>query len=177
MSEANAAPNLVGLMFWKKVEALAIAVVFCLMMGVSIHRLLVFPGRTSLPSGILDPRDASTLARSTPTVLTSAQQPAATHTSGQSRGDLEGDAFGDDLVILYHAPAINRAGPAEKGTTIGTEQSARLSRKDTILETGMRIATRQEAGMLAESVVQYGDDVTMWSSERSKKSVLNRETR
>jgi hypothetical protein len=164
MSEANAVvPKLVGRMFWKKVEALAIAVVFCLMMGISIHRLVVFPGRTSSPSGILEPRDASTLARSTPTVLTSAQQPAATHTSGQSRGDLEGDAFGDDLVILYHAPAI--------------EQSPRLSRKDTILEKGMRIATRQEVGMLVESEVQYGDDVTMWSSEPSKKSVLNREAR
>src|SRR6476660_8425999 len=74
LGEVSTISKLSGLMFWKRVEALAIAFVFCLMMGVSIHRILAFPGHTSSPSATLEPRDASPLTRSTPTVLTSSQQ-------------------------------------------------------------------------------------------------------
>ena len=177
LGEVSTISKLSGLMFWKRVEALAIAVVFCLMMGISIHRLLAFPDHTSSPSATRESRDASPLARSTPTVLTSSQQLAATQKPRQWRSDAEDDAFDDDLVTHYQASAINLSGHAEKGPDTRTAQSQRLSRKDAALEAGVRIATSQVREILAETVVQYGDDVTMWSSGPSKKSALIREAR
>src|ERR1700690_3423319 len=41
-------------MSWRTVEPLAVAIVFCMMMGLSIHRLSAVPDRTSLASGMLD---------------------------------------------------------------------------------------------------------------------------
>jgi len=73
-------------------------------------------------------------------------------------------------VIQYHAPTINLSGHAEK-------ESKRLSGRDAILETGARIATRRKTEMPVESVVQYGDDVTVWSSGPSNKSALNLDAR
>ncbi len=167
--KASAVLQLARPMVWKKVEALAIALVFCLMMGISIHRLVAFPGRTPSPSGIPEPRDTSSPARFTPTVLTSAQHLTETQEFNPSDGNLEGDAFGDDLVIQYHPPTIHLSGHAEK-------ESQRLSGRDAILETGAR-GTRRKAEMPTESVVQYGDDVTVWSSGPWNKSALTRDAR
>jgi hypothetical protein len=165
VGEANTVPKLTGLMFWKRVEAFAIAVVFCMMMGMSIHHLLAFPGGTSPPSGILEPRDASRLARSTPQVSASSQQPAATRESRQSHDhdEEEANVFGEDLVIQYQAPTASSPGPAEKP----------LPLKNTTSKSGVRNAIGHDAEMLANTVVQYGDDVTMWSLAPSKKSALN----
>ena len=177
LGEISTISKLSGLMLWKRVEALAIALVFCLMMGISIHRLLAFPGHTSSPSATLEPRDTSPLTRSTPTVLTSSHQRAATQKPRQWRSDSEDNAFDDDLVTHYQASAITLSGHAEKGTDTRPAQSQRLSPKDATLEAGVRIATSQVREILAETVVQYGDDVTMWSSGPSKKSALIREAR
>ena len=43
--------------YWKTVETVVIAIVFCLMMGLSILRLSAVPGRTSLASGVLEKQD------------------------------------------------------------------------------------------------------------------------
>ena len=95
----------------------------------------------------------------------------------QWRCDSEDDAFDDDLVTHYQASAINLSDHAEKGTDTRPAQLQRLSPKDATLEAGVRIATSQVREILAETVVQYGDDVTMWSSGPSKKSALIREAR
>ena len=44
---------------WRAAEAIAIAIVFCIMTGVSIHRLSALSSRTSLPSGTLEQRKGS----------------------------------------------------------------------------------------------------------------------
>jgi len=174
MREANTVPKLNGLMLWKRVEAFAIAVVFCTMMGTSIHHLLAFPGRTSLPSEILKPQDASRLVKSAPQVLASSPLPAATGESRQSHDDEEAAAGGEDLVIQYRAPTANLPGQAAKEITSRTAQAQSLAPKNTTSESGVRTAIGQEPEMLADNVVQYGDDVTMWSGP-SKKSVLRRQ--
>jgi hypothetical protein len=152
MKEANIALQPTGLMFWKQVEAFGIAVVFCLMMGMSIHRLLASSGRASQVPGMLETRDAGPRPSSAPKVLTSSQQNAPAQ-----------ESIGDDLVIYYRTPTA---------TTRTTAKS------------GARIAISRQEKLAPHRVVQYGDDVTMWSSAesspgqsslgQSRKSFLNR---
>lgn len=134
MKEANIAPRPTRLMFWKQVEAFGIAIVFCLMMGMSIHRLLASSGRASQVPGLLETREAP-LPSPASKVLTSFQQNAAVQ-----------EPVDDDLVIYYRSPA------AATGTTS---------------KSGARTTIRGQEKLAANTVVQYGDDVTMWSSGES----------
>jgi hypothetical protein len=152
MTEANIVPRPTGLMFWRQVEALGIAVVFCLMTGMSIHRILASSGRTSQVPAILETGDARPLPSSVPKVLISSRQNAAAQ-----------ESIGDDLVIHYRAP------------TTATRTTSR---------SGPRIVVGRQERLATKWVIQYGDDVTMWSSGelssgqlplgRSRKSFLNR---
>ena len=151
--EANAVPNLTGLMFWKRVEASAIAVVFCLMMSMSIHHRLTSLGRASPAAEILETRDAARLESSAPKIVASSQQAVAARKARQRHDDEEADEFADELVIHYRAP------------TASTTLSQPFPAKSRTSESGARIAISQQAKLVANNkVVQYGDDVTMWSS-------------
>jgi len=115
--EANTAPRSSGLMFWKQVEALGIAVVFCLMMGMSIHRLLASSGRASQVSRMLETGDAGPLPSSAPKVLTSSQQNAAAQ---ESIGD-------DPAIIHYRAPNTATRTTSKPGARIGISRQERLA--------------------------------------------------
>jgi hypothetical protein len=130
--EANTAPRSSGLMFWKQVEALGIAVVFCLMMGMSIHRLLASSGRASQVSRMLETGDAGPLPSSAPKVSMSSEQNAVAQ-----------ESTGDDPAIHYRAPTTATRTTSKPGARVGISRQERLA---------------------ANRVVQYGDDVTMWSS-------------
>jgi hypothetical protein len=162
--EANLVHKLAGHAVWKRIDALAIGVVLCMMMGMSIHHLLAFPGRAAPASTIPEPREVSPLTTPTPEVSASSRQTAATRKSRQAHDDDDDDVFGEDVVIRYQAPAANRPGPADR----------LLPSKNTNSTPGVRIVVGNEAEMLSDAVVQYGDDVTMWSSRQSKKFALNR---
>jgi len=164
--EADAVSRLSGPMLWKTVEALAIASVFCLMMGISIHQLLADPGGSS-HAGMPQTRDAGHLTSST-------SQPDATPKSRQSQDEGEGERNTDDedLVIHYRPRTTNLPGSIGKGIT----GSSTLAQNDPRQNT-------EEAALVTEKVVEYGDDVTMWSSLKrpsfvqSGKAAPNREQR
>jgi hypothetical protein len=133
-------------MLWKSAEAFAIAAVFCLMMGMSIHHLLASPGRTT-PSATTQAREADHPASSTPQVLLSSvlasPQPDSTRRSRQSHDDAdeaETEINDDDLIIHYRPRTLDLSGPIGKGMSM------------------------HEANRVTARVVRYGDDVTMWSS-------------
>lgn len=134
-------------MLWKSAEAFAIAAVFCLMMGMSIHHLLASPG-SATPSATTRAREADHAASSTPQVLLSSvvlasSQPDSTRTSRQSHDDAGEAATGindDDLIIHYRPRALDLSGPIGKGMSM------------------------HGAKRVTAKVVRYGDDVTMWSS-------------
>jgi hypothetical protein len=155
--EGEAVSRLSRPMLWKTVEALAIASVFCLMMGISIHHLLADP-RGSSPAGMLQMRDVSRLTTSTSQVLLSSvlesQQPDATRKARQSLGDGEGELnpYDEDLVIHYRPQTTDLPGSIGKGIT----GSSALAESDPRQNT--------EEALVTENVVEYGDDVTMWSS-------------
>jgi hypothetical protein len=152
--EADAVSRLSGPMLWKMVEALAIASVFCLMMGISIHHLLADP-RGSSPAGMLQTRDAGRLT-------SSPSQPDATRKSRQSQDEGEGErnTYDEDLVIHYRPRTTNLPGSIGKGITGGSTLAQSDPRQNT-----------EEAALVTEKLVEYGDDVTMWSSLKRPSSV------
>ena len=164
--EADAVSRPSGPMLWKMVEALAIASVFCLMMGISIHHLLADP-RGSSPEGMPQTRDAGRLTSST-------SQPDATRKSRQSQDEGEGErnTYDEDLVIHYRPRTTNLPGSIGKGITGRSTLAQNDPRQNT-----------EEAALVTEKVVEYGDDVTMWSSLKrpslvqSGKAAPNREQR
>jgi hypothetical protein len=153
-------------MSWRTVEALAIAIVFCMMMGVSIHRLSALPGRTSLPSGMLEQRNASQSGRPRAKVLASFQQRVGTGNSRQSPDGGEADIVAEDIVIRYQKRAVNLPGQVAKKPTSSPVQAQLLPPKNTTSKPGVRLTFGRAADMVAaDTLVQYGTDVKMWSRD------------
>jgi hypothetical protein len=131
-------------MSWRTTEAVAIAIVFCMMMGLSIHRLSAVSGRTSLASGTEEQNER---VRPTEKVLASSQSVVARN-SRQSPGGGEADIVAEDIVIRHQKRLLN------------------LPRKP-----GVRLVFG--SGAAADTVVQYGSDVKMWS-RTPERATLNR---
>jgi hypothetical protein len=114
MKRANIAPRPAGLIFWKQIEVFGIAGVFCLMMGMSVHRLLASSGRASQVPGILETRDAGPRPSSAPKGLTSSQQNAAAR-----------EFIGDDPVIHYPALTAAKRTISTSGARIATSRQVK----------------------------------------------------
>jgi hypothetical protein len=154
---------------WKAAEAITIAIVFCIMTGASIHRLSAFSGRISLPSGMLEQRNASQPAVPTAKVLASSQHPVVTRNSRQSPDGGEGDNVAEDIVIHYRKQAVNLPGQLAKKPASSPVQAQLLPSMNTTSKPGSRSMFGRNADLLAaDTVVQYGDDVKMWSRNPKK---------
>ena len=159
---------------WRAVEALAIAIVFCMMTGVSIHRLSARSGHTSLASRMLEQRNASHPSGPMPRLLASSQQPVVTRTSRQSPNGAEADTVAQDVVIRYQKHAVNLRGQAAKKLTSSPVQAQLLLPRNTTSKPGGRLTFGPDADMLAaDTVVQYGADATMWLG-KPKRAGLDR---
>jgi hypothetical protein len=135
-------------MSWRTVEALAIAIVFFMMMGMSIHRLSAIRGRTSLASGMPEEQNDGQLAGPTQKALAS-PSPVATLNSRPSPS--ESDIVAQDIVIRHQKRVANL--PAQPG---------------------VRFTSGRDAdAFAADTVVQYGSDVKMWSRKPAR-APLNR---
>ena len=137
-------------MSWRTVEALAIAIVFFMIMGLSIHGLSAVPGRTSMTSGTLDGQNDLQLARPTEKVLASSQ-PVVTRNPRQSPGGREADIVAEDIVIRHQKRAVKLPGNPSLGLAFG----------------------RNADIFVADTVVQYGYDVKVWS-RKPDRATLNR---
>jgi len=86
----------------------------------------------------------------------------------------EGDSVAEDIVIRYREAAANLPGQAAKKVTSGLVQKQPLPPKNTTPRSGVRVTFSRGAGMFAaDTVVQYGADVTMWSGN-IKRAELDR---
>ena len=132
-------------MSWKTVEPLAIAIVFCTMMGLSIHRLSSVPDRASLASGVLEEQNDFQPAKTTIRPLASSPT-VVTQNSRQSPIGREAHIVAEDIVIRHQKHGVNLVG-----------------------KPGAHLAFRDAEVFAPDSVAQYGSDVTMWSrnSERA----------
>ena len=136
-------------MSWRTLEALAIATVFFMIMGLSIHGLSAVPDRTSMTSGTLDGQNDLQLARPTEKVLASSQS-VVTRNPRQSSGGTEADIVAEDIVIR-HQRAVELPGNPSVGLTFGRDADL----------------------FVADTVVQYGYDVKVWS-RKPERATLNR---
>ena len=163
-----------GPMYWRTAEALAIATVFSMMLGASIHRFSSLSDRASLPSGMLEQPSASQPARPAARALASSQQPVGTRNSCQLPNDGEADVVAADFVIRYRESAVNLPSPAAKKATGSPAQAPVLAPRIMTSKPGVRLAFGRDADMFAAAtVVQYGADVTVWSGN-SKRARLDR---
>jgi len=132
-------------MFLRTVEALAIATIFLALVGLSIRRpFLALPGRTSLLSEMSEQRNSS--AGPTAKLLVSSQQAVVTRNPRQPPEGGEADIVAEDIVMRYQKRAVNLPGQAAK----------------------------KPAMLAAETVVQYGPDVSVWAGDRTKRNGLDR---
>ena len=147
---------------WRMVEALAIAAIFCIMMGASINRLSTLPGPTSLTPGKPEQENASKPARPQESVLALAQQVVARKPLPRPDGD-EGDIVAEDVVIRHQKLAVNFLAQAATKTTSSRVQRQLLTPKSTTSVRGIRSTFGRGADMAAaDTVVEYGADVKMW---------------
>ncbi len=159
--------------FWRMVEALTIGMIFCAMMGLSIHRLSALPGGTSLLGDMPGQGNAAQSARSTAQALGSLQQPVMTRNSRQLAVGGEGDSA-EEVGVRYQESAANLPSQTAKKTTGGLVQGQPWSSKNTTPKPRVRLAFGRDDDMLAaDTVIQYGDDVTMWSGN-TKRAGLDR---
>jgi hypothetical protein len=136
--------------YWRTVETVAIAMVFCMMMGLSILRLSAVPGRTSLASGALEKQDNFQPTRAAEPILALSQTVAPLNSRESPRGDETG-IVAEDIVIRHQERAVNVPG----------KPSLRL------------FSDRNMGVVAADTVVEYGSDVTMWS-RKPERATLNR---
>lgn len=137
-------------MSWRTVEALAIAIVFFMIMGLSIHGLSAVPGRTSVALGTPAGQNDLQLARPTEEALASSQ-PVVTRNPRQSPGGSEADIVAEDIVIRHQKRAVDL--PSKPSARSPFDRDADIFAPDT--------------------VVQYGYDVKVWS-RKSERPTLNR---
>ena len=152
----------------RMVETLAIAAVFCMMVGASIHRLPALPGRTPLTPGKPEQENASEPARPQESFLALTQQPVVARKPLLRPDGDEGDIVAEDIVIRHQKP-VNFLAQAPRKTTSSVVQRQFLTPKSTTSERGIRSTFGRGADMAAaDTVVEYGADVKMWLGSPKK---------
>ena len=150
------------------VEALAIAAIFCMMVGASIHRLQARPGRTSLTPGKPEQENAPESARPQESFLAMAQQPVVARKPLPRPDGDERDIVAEDVVIRHQKP-VNFVVQAPRKTTSSPVQRQLLTPKSTTSERDIRSTFGRGADMAAaDTVVEYGADVKMWLGSPKK---------
>ena len=163
-------------MVWRTVEALAIATVFCSVVGVSIHRGSPLPSRSSLPSEMAEQRNASQRKTLAAKVLSlPEQQPMVTRNSRQPAVG-EADVIAEDIVIRYRKRAVDLRGQAAKKPTSSPVQAQLLSPITTQKPGGVQFTFGRDADMLAaDTVVRYSTDSSASRAQDQNKAALNRQ--
>ena len=152
----------------RMVEALAIAAIFCMMVGASIHRLPALPGRTSLTPVKPEQENAPESARPQESFLAMAQQPVVARKALPRPDGDEADIVAEDVVIRHQKP-VNFLPQAPRKTTSSPVQRQFLTPKSTASERGIRSTFGRGADMAAaDTVVEYGADVKMWLGSPKK---------
>jgi hypothetical protein len=133
-------------MFFRGVEALAIAAIFFAVIGVSIHRSLsANPGSTSMLAEMPGQQSSPLPAMPVSKLLASGQEATVTLSFRQLPHAAEADTVAEDAVVHYLKQALDLPG-----------QSA-----------------NKPAMLASEKVVQYGPDVTVWSGNLTQRDGLD----
>jgi hypothetical protein len=157
-------------MFWRTFEALAIAMVFCALAGVSIRRISSRPGRTTHPAEMSDQRNASQRVTPAARVLALAEPPAVTLKSRRAT-DGKADVVAQDIVIRHQKRAMDFHGSAMNKPTGGTVHAQLLPPENTTLKPGVRFTFGKDADMLAaDTLIRYGGESSVSRVQDQKKA-------
>jgi hypothetical protein len=147
---------------WKMIETLSITIVFCMMTGMSIHRLSAFPSRDSLSWR----QQNSSQSANTPAKASRSSQPVAMKNSDLSSARGGADIVAEDFVIRYQKRAGSYPGRAATKPASPTPVPV-FSPEAKISRLGDRLSLGRVSDMVpADSVVRYGADVTTWLGRR-----------
>lgn len=163
-------------MVWRTVEALAIATVFCMMMGVSIRRASLSRNGPSLPSVMAEPRTAQRKTPPAAEILALSRQRVVTLNSRQLTDGGKVDVLAEDIRIHYQtrAGALQVDNPAAKKLSRSSVQAQRLHAEDTTLQQGVRLTLGGEGDMLAaDTVVRYNTGSTASRVQDQRKEALS----
>jgi hypothetical protein len=148
---------------WRTVEALAIATVFGMLMGASMHRVSRARDRLSLPTEVAEPQTADRTATAAAEILALSGPPIVRLTSHQSTPGHEADMVAKDVVIRYQNRASDLRQPPVKKLTILPMQAQLLPRDNANLKPGVQFTFgrgRQAEMLAADTVVRYGTGST-----------------
>jgi hypothetical protein len=134
-------------MFFRAVEALAIATIFFAVIGVSIRRpLLANPDGSSMLAEMPEQQSSSLPPMPISKLLATGQGATVTASSRQLPHVAEPDTVAEDAVVHYLKQALDLPG----------------------------LAAKKPAMLASERVVRYGPDVTVWSGNLTQRDGIDR---
>jgi len=141
---------------WRTVEALAVATVFCMMIGVSLPR--VSPLRANPPRPVM--AGIQTARSSTPKVakvLGRSQQRFGTLNSRRSTHNGEAGVVAKYIIIRYHRPSAELPdSQGAKNLKSSSLPTLRLRSENTASQPGVRYSFGMDNAMLAaDTVIRY----------------------
>ena len=122
---------------WRTVEALAVARVLCMTIGVSIRRVSPLPGNFSRPimAEVPTARSSTPLAAK---VLGLSQERVATLNSRRSTDNGEAGVVAKDIIIRYHRPSVDLPDSQAPKKLKSSLPSLPLRSENTALQPGVR---------------------------------------
>jgi hypothetical protein len=140
---------------WRTVETLAVATVFCMMIGVLLRRVSPLRGNPSRPvmAEVRTARSSTPLAAK---VLGLSQERVATLSSRRSTDNGEAEVVAKDIVIRYHRPSADLRDNQAPKKLKSSLPTLRLRSENTTLQPGVRYTFGIDSAMLAaDTVVRY----------------------
>jgi hypothetical protein len=140
---------------WRTVEALAVASVFCMMIGVSLRRVSPLPGNSSRPvtAEVPTARSSTPLAAK---VLGLSQERVATLNSRRSTDNGEAGVVAKDIIIRYHRPSVDLPDSQAPKKLKSSLPTLRLRSENTALQPGSRYTFAMDnATLAADTVIRY----------------------
>jgi len=141
---------------WRTVEALAVATVFCMMIGVSLPRVSAL--RANPPRPVM--AGIQTARSSTPKVakvLGRSQQCIGTLNSRRSTHNGEAKVVAKDIIIRYHRPSAELPNSqGAKNLKSSSLPTLRLRSENTASQPGVRYSFGMDNAMLAaDTMIRY----------------------
>ena len=147
--------------------------VFCVLAGVSIHRITSLPSRTTRPAESSEQLSTSRPVTTAAKSLAGVEQPAETLESGRST---EADVVAEDIIIHHQKPSMDLDSAAIKKPTGGTVQAQLLPLENTIVKPGVLFTFGKASDSLAaDTLIRYGADASASRVQDQKRATLNQQ--
>jgi len=141
---------------WRTVEALAVATVFCMMIGVSLRRVSPLRANPSRPV-MVGIRTARSSTPKVAKVLGLSQERIGTLNSRRSTDNGEAGIVAKDIIIRYHRPSADLPdSQGAKNLKSSSLPTLRLRSENTASQPGVRYSFGMDNAMLAaDTVIRY----------------------